>query len=144
MESRSMRKARRSAGAINGGVRILNLILSPGIRHKLVAAAEAGSPPVSAISKELLALLGRQAKLSPVKQYAGVCIRAVLEEEGYELAEKGVHIGRDPVFRTGSTYRRAAAVVAGSDPFWPRFVGALSEEEAEQLMKALLSRKRRR
>ena len=143
MASKLMRRAERNARVISRGDDILSLMKKANTRHKLVAAAKAGAPPVTAISAQLRALVGSDAKLAAVKQFAGLCVRAVLEEEGYELTEKGVRISTDPIFRTGSTYRRAA-VRSESDPSWPRFVDMLSEDEAEQLLKALLARKRRR
>ena len=105
MESKAMRRAVRSARAVLHGVRILEFIRDPRTRQKLIAAAETGTPPTTAISSRLAELVGaRDVKLQPVKQFAGVCVRAVLEEEGFQVAAKGVRVSNDPVFRTGSTY----------------------------------------
>ena len=43
-----------------------------------------------------------------VRQFAGLVIRAILEEEGFRVAETGVRISRDPIFRTGAVYEAIA------------------------------------
>ena len=104
MESRSMKRARRTAVAVKDGPEILDYIAAPKSRGLLVSRAERGAPPVGAISESLLREFGRGVKLAPVKQFIGMCVRAVLEEEGYSVAEKGVRIKDDNVFSTGSVY----------------------------------------
>ena len=44
----------------------------------------------------------------PVRQFVGLVIRAILEEEGFRVAESGVRISRDPIFRTGAVYEAIA------------------------------------
>src|SRR5260370_12335652 len=106
MESKAMRRAVRSARAVLHGTRILEFIQRPETRQKLIAAAEAGVPPVTAVSSQIVRLSQRQAKLSPVKQFVGLCVRAVLEQEGFQGAAKGGRGSKDPIFRTRSTYQR--------------------------------------
>jgi hypothetical protein len=109
------------------------------IRRLLVAAADSGAPPVTAISGKLLELVGpKDAKLTPVRQFTGLCVRAVLEEEGFELAEVGVRLSQDPVFRTGAVYRRQSA--SESTDLLSRLVESLTDEEAGRL-KLLLRRR---
>jgi hypothetical protein len=135
-----MRRALRSARAVMHGGRILDFVRQNKTRLLLVAAAESGAPPVTAISEQLVKLIGiRDAKLQPVKQFVGVCVRAVLEEEGFNVAEKGVRVSGDPVFRTGSTYERAADEPAESS-FLARFVANLTDSEALQVLNLLKSR----
>jgi hypothetical protein len=63
---------------------------------------------VTAISSDVQKLVGKKdAKLPPIKQYTGLCVRAVLEEEGFELVQTGVRVSKDPIFRTGSVYQRS-------------------------------------
>ena len=115
MHSKSMRRAERSARAITHGAKILQFVQSPSVRQRLVQAAELGSPPVTAISSDVQKLVGKKdAKLPPIKQYTGLCVRAVLEEEGFELVQTGVRVSKDPIFRTGSflsTFRKAGITV---------------------------------
>ena len=101
---KSMMRARRSAAAVRCGQEILELLLSEGARRALKGAAERGDPPVAAVSDMLLKRFGEDMELPPVRQFAGLVIRAVLEEEEFRVAESGVRISRDPIFRTGAVY----------------------------------------
>ena len=47
-----------------------------------------------------------------MKQSIGISVRAVLEEEGFHVIEKGVRLKKDPIFRTGSVYAIPAAEAA--------------------------------
>jgi hypothetical protein len=141
MQSRAMRRAVRSARAVLRGDRILEFIQHPKTRRLLVDAAASGAPPVTAISSKLLELVGpKDARLAPVKQFVGVCIRAVLEEEGFDLAESGVRVSNDPIFRTGSTYQPVQA--GKSVALLVRIIEALTDEEARQALRLLRNRKR--
>ena len=51
MESRSMKRARRTAVAVKDGPEILDYIAAPKSRGLLVSRAEQGAPPVGAISE---------------------------------------------------------------------------------------------
>jgi hypothetical protein len=141
--SKAMRRATRSARAILHGPKILEQIQQTKVRRLLVAAAQSGVPPVTAISDKLLEILPRKdAKLTPVKQFTGLCVRAVLEEEGFDVAETGVRVSNDPVFRTGATYRR---LVAGKSPavaLLSRIIQTLTDEEVEEAVKLLRQRQR--
>jgi hypothetical protein len=135
-----MRRASRSAQALNHGPKILAFLKESNARRLLVTAAESGSPPVTAISKKLLGLISaKEAKTIVVRQFIGLCVRAVLEEEGFEVAEKGVRVSRDPIFRTGSTYRRVQTGHAHST-LLARFIHSLTDEEVSQAL--MLLRKR--
>jgi hypothetical protein len=78
----------------------------------------------------------------PLKQFAGLCVRAVLEEEGFEVAETGVRVSNDPIFRTGSTYQRVKAQKSASSSLLVRLIGALTEEEARQALQSLRKRQK--
>jgi hypothetical protein len=140
MESAAMRRAVRSSRALRAGARILEFVQRPETRQKLIAAATNGVPPVTAISSQLLKLVGSDAKLSPVKQFVGLCVRAVLEQDGFHVAAKGVRVSNDSLFRTGSTYERNAAGTT-SRTFLARMVEALTDTEAEELFVLLQTRK---
>ena len=141
--SKAMRRVIRSARALHDGPRILELIQQPRTRERLIAAAASGAPPVTAISGRLMEVVGaRNAKLSPVKQFTGLCIRAVLEEEGFQVAAKGVRVSNDPVFQTGSTYERAPIEKTTKPTFWERFAESLTPDEAKELLRVLRGREK--
>jgi hypothetical protein len=139
MISKAMRRAMRSAHAVRHGTRILEFIQRPETRQKLIAAATAGNPPVTAVSHQILRFAGRDAKVPLVKQFVGLCIRAVLEQEGFQVAAKGVRVSNDPVFRTGSTYDRDP-VPTKARSFLARMVQSLTDEEADELLTLLQRR----
>ncbi|MDO8876242.1 MAG: hypothetical protein Q8M24_04815 [Pseudolabrys sp.] len=143
--SKSMVRAQRAARRVPHGSEILELLSSPKSRKALVAAAIEGEPPVAAISKEFAALVGpKDLKLAQVKQYAGLCIRAILEEEGFEIERTGVWLGDDPVFSTGSVYRKVTSGPAGHrNELLERFVKVLTQEEA-RILQDLLSKRRKK
>jgi hypothetical protein len=126
-----MQRAIRAARAVLHGQRILETMREEETRRLLIGAVEAGQPPVSAISQVLKEKIGlKDAKLMPVKQFAGLCIRAVLEEEGYEVAQAGVRLSNDPIFRTGAVYKKSAAQSAVGHELLRRFLATLTDEEA--------------
>lgn len=139
----AMRRAKRSARAVLHGPAILEFVGQPRTRRLLAAAAESGTPPVTAISTRLLELIGAvDAKLAPIKQFTGLCVRAVLEEEGFELAQTGVRVSNDPVFRTGSTYQRADVEKPGRSPLLNRIIDSLTDEEVRTALQRLRKRQR--
>jgi hypothetical protein len=143
MESKAMRRAVRSARAVLHGARILEFIQDPRTRQKLVAAAESGAPPITAISGRLAELVGaKDVKLAPVKQFAGVCVRAVLEDEGFQLAAKGVRVSNDPVFQTGSTYERISVGMTNNATFLTRLVQCMTDDEASEVLELLRRRRK--
>ncbi|MGH1570915.1 hypothetical protein ACRAWG_09855 [Methylobacterium sp. P31] len=108
------------------------MISTSAIRAALIEAAESGLPPVAAISAALIERVGSDdAQLAPVKQFVGLCVKAVLEDAGFEVAGSGVRLPRDPVFVTGAVYRRATQFAPSlSTDLLIRILGALSDDEA--------------
>lgn len=141
-KSKSMQRAERSARAVLHGAEILQLVRTPKVRTNLIAAAENGVPPVTAISLDLINLVGTvDAKLAPIKQFTGRCVRAVLEEEGFELLETGVRLSNDPVFRTASVYERASAPEKRrATELLVRLIASLTDAEAQQALTLLKKR----
>jgi hypothetical protein len=139
---KSMQRVERSARAVLHGADILQFVRTPKVRARLIAVAETGAPPVTAISLELINLVGEvDAKLAPIKQFTGRCVRAVLEEEGFEIAEAGVRLSKDPLFRTASVYQRAAAPEkTGAAPLLVRLIETLTDAEAKQVLRLLKNR----
>ena len=105
---KSMTRARRSAAAVRRGPEILKLLLSDDARKALKGAAGRGEPPVTAVSDMLFSRFGEDMSFTPVRQFTGLVVRAILEEEGFRVAEIGVRISRDPIFRTGAVYEPTA------------------------------------
>lgn len=139
-----MTRAERSARAVLHGAKILQFVCNLKIRQRLVSAAELGSPPITEISLALQKLVGiTDAKLAPIKQFTGLCVRAVLEEEGFELVETGVRVSNDPVFRTGSVYRRSDKDRRQHD-LLDRFIQSLTDDEVAYAIKRLQSRRQNR
>src|SRR5271157_2289865 len=103
MRTKSMQRAERAATALVNGEAILGTLKAQ--RPRLIAAAKQSRPPVAAVSEALLEEHGEEIKKTPVRQFVGLAVRAILEEAGYEVAYTGVRINGDPVFRTGSVYR---------------------------------------
>jgi hypothetical protein len=140
MSTKAMQRAERSARAITHGPQILELVRSPKVRARLIAAADSGTPPVTAISAALKSLVGPLRKDPPIKQFAGLCVRAVLEAEGFEVAEKGVRLSHDPMFRTASVYKRTS-VPGKTDELLVRFIASLTDAEARQALQLLKNRR---
>lgn len=142
---KSMLRAERAARRVPHGPEILEFLTAPKTRKMLISAAAAGAPPVSAISREFADLVGpKSAKLAQVKQYVGLCIRAVLEQEGYDIERTGVWLGNDPVFTTGSLYKKVSEQsTARRDDWLDRFVRMLTSDEADRLSELLRRRSKR-
>jgi hypothetical protein len=128
--SRAMKRALRTAPAVRKGQEMLEIVAKPKTRALLASHAKRGSPPVGAISGQLLKRFGPDVKLAPVKQFIGICVRAVLEEEGYRVVEKGVRLNGDPVFRTGSVYEPITKEPAQTNDALEIMLAALSDSHA--------------
>jgi hypothetical protein len=140
-----MTRARRSAAAVRRGPEILEFLLSDEARKALKGAAEKGEPPVTAVSDVLLKRFRKDMEFPPVRQFAGLVIRAVLEEEGFRVAQSGVRISRDEIFRTGAVYEpisdeRTAGPMESLVAF---LTEKLSDSEIRRLRQLLLQSKSR-
>ena len=138
MITKPMRRAERAATALANGESILETLKSA--RNALIGAAKQSRPPVSAVSEILLEKYGAEIKKTPVRQFVGLAVRAILEEAGFEVAYGGVRINGDPVFRTGSVYRPRSDhydAPEADDPL-DRMLKALSPDQAKKAFRALL------
>lgn len=125
-----MKRAWRTAETLVQGPEILEFIAEPGTRDLLVSFAKAGRPPVTAISNQLFKRFGSDVTTATVKQAIGIGVRAVLEEEGYQVIEKGLRL-KDPVFRTGSIYARVDKPAAPkSQDMGEAMLASLNEAQA--------------
>ncbi|MGO9238569.1 MAG: hypothetical protein ACLP4V_32405 [Methylocella sp.] len=138
MRTKSMQRAERAATALVNGEAILGTLKAQ--RPRLIAAAKQSRPPVAAVSEALLEEHGEEIKKTPVRQFVGLAVRAILEEAGYEVAYTGVRINGDPVFRTGSVYRlRTNEDEAPEvDDALDRMMKSLTTDQAQRAFRALL------
>lgn len=105
-------QVRRAAQAVTNG----EAILSEVNRHKeaIVKSATEGDPPVSAVSSILAMKYPREMAAAPARQFVGTAVKAILIKEGFELYQSGVKLRGDPIFSTGSVYRRKDELDSGS------------------------------
>lgn len=138
MQTKSMRRAERAATALVNGEAILQTLKTA--RTRLIAAAKQSRPPVAAVSTTLLEKHGNEIKQTPVRQFVGIAVRAILEEAGYEVAYTGVRINGDPVFRTGSVYklREDNPAALEVDDALDRMMKSLTPDQAQRAFRALL------
>lgn len=139
--AKAMRRAVRSARAVLHGQEILELVRSKECRRLIFEAAKAGVPPVTALSAIIIREIGeKDARSIPVKQFIGVCVRAVLEEDGFEVASRGVRVSNDPLFSTGATYQPIKPPSARLS-ILERFLRTLNEEEVREALNYLRRRR---
>ncbi len=125
----------RSAQAIESGLEIVELI--EGEKAALVRTAKAGLPPVGAISLALQARFPDQMKAMAVRQFVGTAVKSVLDGAGYEVEQSGVRLIADPVFKTGSVYRKAGGVVNLQAEVLGQLIEGLSVQNRRTLMRVL-------
>ena len=111
MRSRAYSRAIRSAHAIDHGEDILAFVTSKGAVAALRTTADKGIPAVSAVSSALYERYRDYTKLAPVKTFIGQCVRAALEQEGYQVLERNVRLRNDKIFNRGTVY-----ALTGSPP----------------------------
>lgn len=132
-------QVQRSARTITNGPGILAEIHD--CRAEIVRAAAKGVPPVSAVSDRLKRLFPEEMQTAPARQFVGTAIKALLLDEGFEVHQSGIRLPRDPVFTTGSIYRRASKIDdpakrAVHDAF-ARMVKSLTLSEKKALLDVL-------
>ena len=133
-------QVQRSADAIEGGAELLAFIRSRKVA--LVSAAREGRAPVGAISEELMAGFPTLVRATTVRQFIGTAVKSVLDSAGYEVAQSGVRLPRDPVFTTGSLYRKrpvgkTATIEGRTEDLFSRLVESLRTSERRMLIRVL-------
>jgi hypothetical protein len=131
MDERAMNRVQRMARLVPAGALILDFMQSAQGRRPLAEAAARGIPPIAAVSKLLIDLVGADAlKPTLVKQFCGLAARAVLAQEGFVPIQSGIRIRNDPVFSTGAVYaKRLVSRADKDDQLLKRILDGLSEEE---------------
>jgi hypothetical protein len=139
----SFDRARRMTRSVPQGQEVLEYLQSPGARELLSQAAERGVPPVTAVSAKLLQLLGPAPfKKTLTKQFCGLVVRALLEEEGYTVAKTGVRVRNDPIFVSGAVYTQVPTAPTEERGLLERLMSSLTPEEMRWASSFLLSRSR--
>jgi hypothetical protein len=141
--SARLRRLQRSAQSVTGGETILRFLQIGINKRLLLEAVSKGLPPVTSISKPLQVLAKAQSidlEAMSVRQFVGAAVRAILEDEGFTIAEKGVRTPKDPVFRSGSVYKKRAPLRSGDTDLIARLVASLNEQEARQALELLRAR----
>lgn len=97
-------RVKRAAEAVTNGDAILQEVTRNS--KAIIEAAAEGDAPVSAVSASLKRKFPSEMEVASTKQFVGLAVKSVLMKEGFELFQSGVRIKGDPVFTTGSLYRR--------------------------------------
>lgn len=136
-----MRRVERSARSLTDGDAILSFLKAN--RAAIIEGAKGGDPPVSAIS-EMLKAWGKRYGIAvnnmAVRQFVGAAIRALLEEDGFEVNERGVRLKDDALFTTASTYKLREETPPVQFDTVARFLDAMTDEEAAFALNRLGSR----
>ena len=129
---RALHKARLMSGSVPGGDLIWNDIRTRSWRDELARTALLGRPPAGAYSGRAIELVGREtAQKAVFRQFVGLCVRVVLEEEGFEVSRPRVRLREDPLFVTGALYRRRTDAKETVD-LLERFLDSLTADEAKR------------
>jgi hypothetical protein len=136
-----MHKAQLMSGSLKGGELIFADIRSKNWRDELARTALSGRPPAGAYSQRAIQLVGDKTARKPVfRQFLGLCVRAVLEEEGFEVARPRVRLKNDPLFVTGALYRRRPSTVNLKADLLERFLDTLTSAEMKRAFTYLKSK----
>jgi hypothetical protein len=103
-----IQRALRTLEASPLGSEIAGFFRRADVQKKLSHAALGGRPPVAAISQDLLEAIPNVNEDPTAKRRIGLLVAALLDSAGFEQDRSGVRI-TDPLFSTGSTYRRKAS-----------------------------------
>lgn len=139
LETRSGLRAQRLAANVSNGEAILALLRKS--LPEMLAAADRSLPAVTAVSAALARKFSADMAHTPVRQFVGLAIKAIMEEAGYEVAQQGVRINDDPLFTVGAVYRRRAQAQADAtdDPL-AQMLNALSPTQARRAFIILANR----
>ncbi len=133
VSNRAMHKAEMMSGSVPGGDLILGDIKTRNWRDELARTALAGRPPASVYSNRAIELVGSEAARKAVfRQFVGLCIRAVLEEEGFEVSRPRVRLRDDALFVTGALYQRRASALEARADMLERFLDTLTGDEMKR------------
>lgn len=141
-EGKAAVRARRTARAVPHGQEIFELLQTPEPRAAIMAAADAGHPPVAAVSRLLIDAFGAETmRTAAVKMFTGLCVSAVLEDS-YTVSASRVRLSNDPLFSTGTVYvRKVTPEGTGTLDLLERIIGCLDDSEIGRAMALLEARR---
>jgi hypothetical protein len=121
------------ADKIHRGRAIEAFIGRPENVKRMVAASQKGVQPVSAISGPLCQEFKRETfdDNPAARQFVGVVIRPLMEQEGFVVIKRNVPLRGDPLFKSGALYGRPGKMSSPKAPLLKRFVDALSAQELD-------------
>ena len=113
------------------------------ILKKLTKAAERGTQPVAAITKELLAHFPTVIHDPAVKRKVGFFVSAILDSEGFSVERANVKM-KNPLFKSAAVFRKRPEPTTTPPNVIARLsaalTDALTEDEARQLVEFLIAR----
>lgn len=136
MESKAALRAQRLAASVSNGDAIFATLRDA--LPQMIQAAERALPAVTAVSDTLSKKFPEDMASTPVRQFVGLAIRAIMEGAGYEVAQQGIRVNEDPLFSVGAVYRRRAdAKSEGEDDPLVQMLTALSPTQAKRAFQIL-------
>jgi len=108
-----MKRATRAAKSVKGGTDLLNRLKQEDAIDLMIEGVEEEVPSVSKIASIVVEEVGSvaAARLPTIKTLVGLCVRAILAQEGYVKSERGVRTDpksdTDRIFSTGTVYLKA-------------------------------------
>src|SRR4051812_3516201 len=101
-----MQRVRRMISSVQGGENIFALLSRPEIQLSFIEAAKRGEPPQLAVVDALSEI--PEAHSRGGRQFAGLCLSALLEQAGLVKWKAGVRLPANSLFATGTIYRLPA------------------------------------
>ena len=92
--------------ALEWGDRLWKFLNRPKIVNRMTSVSDSGKPAAGAIGEWLLYEFGNSVREDRVKQFIGCLIKQVMERQGYILCGKRYPTPDDPLFTSGSIYRK--------------------------------------
>lgn len=135
LRHRALRLARR----IEDGEKLFTHLTSRQSRDAMLGAVVDGVPPLSRLSAGLAERFP-SARTLPARQLAGLAVRAVLSEEGYEVDRQQVRLRDDPLFAVAATFRRIPDPAPQGAEWVARLVSVMTRVEAGYALTLLRER----
>jgi len=88
------------------GHKLWCFLTEPDSVAQMMRASDAGRPAVEGIAVRLHERLGDAVAENRVKQFTGLLVRRIMEENGYRFISHNHTCRENPVFSTGSLYER--------------------------------------
>jgi hypothetical protein len=143
MQRRALTQAYRLAGSTPMGRELILFLRRADILKKLTKAAERGTQPVAAITKELLAHFPTVIHDPAVKRKVGFFVSAILDSEGFSVERANVKM-KNPLFKSAAVFRKRPEPTMTPPNVIARLsaalTDALTEDEARQLVEFLIAR----